>query len=802
MDLPEKDVVTSFNTTSFSTWSGPVAENDAPSLPPVRGEDNLIKAENATWSDRLFCITDYATDGTSLGPGLSPDFSAVDILHFTKNDFEPFRRMYRRYAGFRYDSIEVRVTATAPKSLVGGIFVGWWPYIDFFDETPSGTRNVYLDNAYAENCITFINSANANLMLFGDSADITFSIPWSFKTPYLPTRWIYTELPNGTQDTRPCPGWPLLWWKLAPSTAFVSSITTYPAKIQVFIKYVNPRFYGPIADVVSPSDFTKQSGAEPLAAAAVAMAADAGVSFISDAMFGSQTPAATNSAVDQSGTYAEPQAVQMSYFGDTQSTDFPSTHPIFRPDMLPSPDYKPPSIHNFLTRPQYIGSMTTGSHKLVAVNPFGLDDYKGQNYFGYFGLINQLWRGTIIFDVVVANHDFVELQLEAKISFPANYDLKGMEYQPTYRGAFSGSKMLTIPVPYLYPGDYQPVYDSPPDYDNTRSSTIFLDLDLSVISTMLDTVPVVPAYLFARAGPDFRFYQPYPPGLYNVEGITPATNRPPPDKKHLIVGVKKKQTKKKTTKDLSGMTKQINLPTTKIAEVFETTAEVTPDPGIYAAYDTVYDYMKLWSRSVSFIDYLPSEEPDTNPTVGLTSPCWFPPVDRARYVEDDNSWFCTQDYVSYLSHLFLYWRGSIATKVAFSSNRSDTITFGYISLAPIVSRTQARTPWSFAPGALPPNANFGAGTVATPYDLQPVLEVSVPYRGLNIWGHCIFNAYQRGIGTDSDFRPASVYTNIELVNDDGVLADSTYRKIDSDFALCFESVLPPYAFWRNRGNGS
>lgn len=781
MDLAEKDVTTSFTTTSFSTWSGPDVENDSPPLPPVRGSDDLIKGETATWSDRLFCITDFANVGTSIGPGISPDYGAIDILHFVRQEFEPFKRMYKRYAGFRYDAIDVRITATAPKAMVGGIFVGWWPYVDFFDEGPSGTRDVYLDNAFEENCIAFINSANTSLMLLGDSTDVQFAIPWSFKQPYLPTHWIEIEEPNSDQSFRPVPGWPILYWKMAPGTAFVSSISSFPAKIQIYLKFVNPVYYGPIEDTQPGARFEVQSGAEPLAAAAIAMAAEEGISYIADAMMGPATPGESNKAADPSGSYSEPQAVQMSYFGDTTSTGFPTTHPIFRADMLPTPAYKAPTIHDFLSRPQLIRTLSSGETHSIVVSPFAMDDYRGSTYFGYFGMINQLWRGTIIFDVVVAGHDFVELEVEIKVLFPGG-TIGGphIDHQPTYRGIFSGSKTVTVPFPYLYPMDYLPVYDKGPQPDNTRAITGMLSISVRVVSTMLDVVPVIPTYLFARAGPDFKFYQPYPPGLYNISQSSLIRSR-----------------------DFEKMEPQVNLPNTRMAEVFETTAQVTPDPKIYASYDTVYEYMKLWARAIPFADYNNSgdEEPIPDAATGLVSPCWFPPVDRARYVQDDNSWFCTQDYVSYLSILFLYWRGSIGAKIAFAKDmRSDHITFGHVAIGPIVDREPARMPWTADNGVLPPEANFGIGAVATPLDLQPVLEVSVPYRGLNLWGYTIYNMYQRGVGTDSDLKPGGVHTNIELVNGSGLLADSMYRKIDSDFALCFESVLPPYAYWRYRGH--
>lgn len=819
MDISEKQSTTDFSTTSnLSTWVGPDILTQPDAVSSVRGDDAQIKFEAADWTKRLLCLSDANQVGRELGPGISPDYGFHDVLEIMKGNYLPYQTMAPHYTGFRYDSIEIRVTISAPKALVGGLFVGWYPFVDYFDETVKGTIDVYLDNDFGVNCIPFLNSANTQFMFLSEAADCVFTIPWTFKYPYMPTSWILAENSNGSQDQRPCTGWPIIFWKLAQNASYVSTIAM-AATFEVYAKFNNPRFVGPI----NWESFEKQSGLEPLGAAALGAAAETGLSYIASVLSDSSETSSVTSVTSQNapGTYAEPQAVQMSYFGDTTTVGFPEAKPIFRGEMTMPSHASVPSVHDYLSRPQYLFSGHTGEGLWrVPITPnYSSSTKTGYSMFDYFSLVNQYWRGTLIYEIMIANHDFIECFLEVSVSFPGG-STGTIDQVPTLRTVFSGSKRVTVPVPYLFPLDYMPIADEFNESPYVGGLSAYLHINLVVRSTMLNVSPSVPFYVFLRAGPDFKFYQPYPPGLYHMEDDLEMVRVPRQEKADLqVVKAKPSSTKaknknknknKKETKavkqltkaDFYNMQKQIFLPLADETELADMGASITPDPGVLAACDTVYDYMKVWSRCVSFIDYDNDgdEEPIPNPSIGLSSPCWFPPVDRSRFATEDNSWFCTIDYVSYFSHLFLYWRGSIATKVAVSQNRTEPATYVYASLSAPAGRQPARAPWSFAPSDLPPDANFGAGAVATPVELQPVFELSIPYRGFNVWGYCIYNAYSRGICRGVDIPPPLVRNNIQTVNDDGVLADSTYRKIDADFALCQESVLPPVSYWRNRGH--
>ena len=168
MDIAETSRSTEFISDSIlSTWSGPATLVTPAPLSSVRESDDLVKAETADWTKRLLCLTDYHPVGTSLGPGLSPDYGYLDVLHIARFNYLPLMAVAPHYTGFRYDAIEIRVSISAPKALVGGVFVGWYPFVDYYDENVQGTIDVYLDNAFAPNCMQFLNTTNTQLMLQG-----------------------------------------------------------------------------------------------------------------------------------------------------------------------------------------------------------------------------------------------------------------------------------------------------------------------------------------------------------------------------------------------------------------------------------------------------------------------------------------------------------------------------------------------------------------------------------------------------------------------------------------------------------
>jgi hypothetical protein len=322
---------------------------------------------------------------------------------------------------------------------------------------------------------------------------------------------------------------------------------------------------------------------------------------------------------------------------------------------------------------------------------------------------------------------------------------------------------------------------------------------------MLDVAPVMLALVYVSAGPDFKFYQPFPPGLYDTplpaEKPTPATDKHSTSVDPFQEFARKREAKGKEVE----LDAHVGLPMLSDADVAHTRAGVTPDPGTMFAFEDFMDYMQIWSRAVPFSDYDPGdEEPIPSAAVGCVSPVWFPPVDRARDMDANNSWFFTIDYVHFFSILFMYWRGSISSKivVAPATVRGVDDSTVYVSLGHLAyTRQMSYCPFPYSSLDLPPLSNFGAGTVCTAPAFQPVLEVTVPYRGSNTWANCNVNFYNRGVVTVFDDPPPSpVFTNVVLQNtSNDVLADAMFRKADSDFSLGVCSTLPPPPFWIYRG---
>jgi len=213
----------------------------------------------------------------------------------------------------------------------------------------------------------------------------------------------------------------------------------------------------------------------------------------------------------------------------------------------------------------------------------------------------------------------------------------------------------------------------------------------------------------------------------------------------------------------------------------------------------------MWSRCIPFIGYDNSttQEPIPDADVGFKSASWYPPVDRASDEDANNSWYFTLDYIALLSSQFLYYKGAMGFKIVVSQNVDDRPQTGYVyaSLADPDNTVRQKThvPWTYDPNQVPPDSNFGAGTVLTPIGVQPILECTIPYRGSNTWSYTNNNAYTRDPNMFQTPN-ASVNNNVVLLNTtNNQLADAMFRKIGPDFDLGVETILPPPTFWISRG---
>lgn len=776
----ENDNITIETTSDLSEWAGPEMINPLIPLRPARDPRPTVEPDVFDWTNRLIEITAPYPDGIPMSSSESQTYYHFPLVATLKL-VDIFKDLLSKYYGFSYESITITLTASDPKGLVGGMMVGWWPYIDYFDKGPSQSMDAWKTDPLL--MTGMYNNPNTQLITFGASQDITMTVPWTFKFPFYLTKWVAEETLD-TQNGRPPHGAPILWMDILRS--FYVSGVTMPARIRIFAKFNGLKFYGPMRNA---SDLQAQSGAGAIAMAAVNAAAAAGATIVTDTLIDKFKALGGKSVTTgESGTdnFDRPQAVQMAYLGDTTSTGTPLVDPIFIPPTGQG-GADLPTIHDMLKRPQYIATYDTYRTDPVVLsnNPTGFGLNARSNYFQYFAMINRYWRGTLVLHVIVAGHPFVEVAVKAKVYYPGSTTVARQEFVEfaVHRSVFNGTKHLKIPIPYLTPNDYRPIVDKP----GASSSTTTVSLDVKVVSTMLDVAPTIPYYLFMSAGDDFAFYQPYPPGLYNVHEYANAGKLAPPDI-HVV----------------DDLVAQVGLPSTGQEEVANTRFAFTTDPGTLTSMNTLYDYMRIWSRCIPFKDYDNDgdEEPIPDAIPGFSSASWYPPIDRSADIGANNSWYFTLDYVAYLSSLFCFYRGGMGFKVIAASKNRPQEGYLYVSLGDsnVANRQRAHCPFPYDDAEIPPNANLGAGSVVTPIVHQPVLETTLPYRGVNIWSNVIWSAAKRGVARNDDAYNASVQTNIVLQNTgNDVLTDVMFRKAGVDFDLAVEAGLPPPTMWIARG---
>lgn len=793
----------------LSEFVGPeVMVSQNPSLIP-RNMNDLVEADELDWTQRLFSYEEMigSPNGIAIGPTDPPRYGSFHVFEFFQK-IEVLRVATQKYFAASWDSIDVRVTLSDPKNLVGGLFVGWWPYIDWYDKNSSETMDVIFGTTVDDNLLMqgFLNGPYVDTMLFGMSKDLAINIPWTFKTPL-----IFTDILRNYDESnfglRVPYGTPVVWWNMMRLSAYVSSVTN-PARLRFFVKFNNLKFFGP-----SNYSAFSQSGLEGVAIAevATAIAASSGVTAVTDAVTNLFVPKEEISETAEYGTFDRPQAVQLAYLGDTTSCDFAPTTAIFTPSLdMAAPEI--PSVHDFLSRPQYLfASNTDNPPSVVSNNPMcfiqGTDSLTMGNWFRFFGMLNRYWRGTINVHVIVAGHPMVEVEFTSRTTYNGYNGLlsptNASANIQTHRTVFPSSKSFLIPLPFCHMSDYLPIYDlypseGPPADIYLWSSNV--EISLRIVSTMLDVAPVIPYYIFVSAGPDFAFYQPCPPGLYrpvlgdfarkSVKSRTGPVNQ---------TG----QTGKEKEPDAVS---QVGLPLGDQVETVETRFRITSDPGTMVTLDTLEDYMKIWSRAMSFADYDNSgdQEPILDASVGFSTACWYPPIDRTADLDSNNSWYFTLDYIAYFSSLFMYYKGEMAFKVVTIKEIHEADEYIYVALSdPKIANQDIRqwthVPYTYNEHQLPPECNFGTGCVVTPISDQPVLDFSLPYRGENVWSYSIYNAALRGANLIyGPHTNAQVEHNIVL-QQTGVLADAVFRKIGPNFALAVEAGMPPPTMWVARG---
>lgn len=781
MDYVENTNAKSVTSSDLSQWVGPDV-SVAPPTYDIRNHSDTVEPDRFDWTNRLFALHELSgkPSGWSLGPSAPDQTLAIPLFNiFRVADI--LTPPFTRYRSFVYDSIEVRATISDPKGLVGGVHLGWYPFIDHFDKNPvESIAAIKLAGPTQWFQWQSNFSPNTQLAPFGTSADLSWSIPWTFKTPNWLTS-VALALDNSGPDERSPWGEPVFWWWQLPSAQSLVA-EGLPALLKIFISFKGLRFFGP------GPQLSLQSGLEVVAAAEVAtsVASALGTAIVGDSFLDRFLPKEEISEIGLTSTYDEPKSVQLAYFGDTTSCGFPLTTPIFSP-FLSGSNPTVPEVHEFLSRPQYLTTFV-GDGVNVHNNPLSPMQVSTPTYstwLRFFGMLNRYWRGTLNVHFIILGHPLVEVEFKATVRYlnsnnsdPLNSSLDFA----THTSLFPGTKHIVVPLPFLTTQDYIPVFDAYPDDDQPfQAATTFVNASIKVVSFVTPEVPVIPCAVYISAAPDFAFYQPIPPGLYNVAEFADVLGDPPPLSLQLQVG----------------------LPMMDQIEVARTRAALTTDPKTLVHLRTLNDYMKIWSRCVPFIDYNNDvdEEPIPSASVGFKSASWYPPIDRTADLDANNSWYFSLDYIALLSSLFLYYRGSMGFKLVTIPSVHSTAPYVFVALGDPVQRALTHCPFDASTLQLPPQSNFGTGAVVTPVTQQPILELSLPYRGDNIWSYSINNAYTRPFAS---LDGAALTGNAEVLNnlvllDDGILADAMFRKISPDFALGIEFGMPPFTMWAARG---
>jgi len=307
-----------------------------------------------------------------------------------------------------------------------------------------------------------------------------------------------------------------------------------------------------------------------------------------------------------------------------------------------------------------------------------------------------------------------------------------------------------------------------------------------VLSTMLDLDPTVHYAVFASAGEDFGYFQPRPPGQYLV--ATSALKAPE---------VPKQKKRVKVTRQYQ----QVRLPTVG-AEMHKIDIKATTDRGTLMPVNEFKELMALYSMVLE-VNLFQTDDTWTYP---LVFPNGFRPGTSLPATALPHDWYARQDYVGYLSSLFLCFRGDMNFKALVNLGPDLAINrpIAYVSLGDVNTSILAYSPWVVSPYLELGQANymnFGTGVATTVTAQQPIMEFCLPLRcGLPM---SYTSRYDSLKGDDFGIVSQNALVNTNILTGAGSeelgVVDIIYRKRGSNMDLFHEVLIPPYALWGMRG---
>lgn len=656
------------------------------------------------------------------------------------------KAMRNYYAFYRFKEIEVKMVFNCPKGITGYAFVGWYPFTDVADIPDAGRLSSREDSV---------------LVSYGAPSDVTLHIPYTYRSPMLststPTPSVYSNI------------------MILPQRFSIINGLVTDIPVNIFYRFVGLEFFGPSYKVQSRSHSNpvKAMVDEISAAASVLMGGDllSGPMGRYANLFKEVAGATQSLPLVDKNSELHPTHQMPCIIGDISSC-VPTKQSGIKAPYMPNinPGYyadceeKHP-ISSFVTRPQYYGSITVDSTSTrtfthypspsSAFNPQSTDPnfFKHPTWLQYFAYCSRYWAGSMYMHFVVASSEFQTIQASISVSYNGSADAN-VDTTKSIFETFSGDKVITVPLPYLAARDF---YDTIP-YE--LNGTMMANADISpwvvtstftIPSFFCDGTPMAHVAVFLSAGPDFRYYQPEPPGFKYMK--VPAASS--------------------STLSLSSMT--VGTPTAvkgSIANVYDAQCK-------FKASQTVVDTDIQYCERLSPMLELSSVEQLSQ----MWSTCWAKGVYADSYLpavlgpalcySHGSLGLGSQDFVSMAARIFLRFKGSVSHKIINKPDNTTPVTY--------LSQTPQNYPWS-APGALPGTspkyvpANPGVGLALTSPNLQPVLDAT-------------FTPFGRFFASET----AYLSTSSNPYDHDGV-PDIIYRRCGSDIQFFTELLVPLTSF--------
>lgn len=658
----------------------------------------------------------------------------------------PMARVLANFAFMTWDSISVRITFSSPKSLIGAIAGSAIPFnvTDFATATLAGFSIAAEIQSMTK---------HAFVVPFGTSQDVELNLPWSFRTPVIPTKY----LTHNPVSDRMMPGDYVLVLRDLAAVSVVD-LTNPACDIIVFVKYNGVKMFGPVdvpmiaqsavlGNILSSAAIHAASKAVP---DAIEFATSTACEY-TGMCTSSQAKAAASTLSQMANDYITPTAMLPSPYGDFPGS---STSTGIRhnnsPDRIFETDSQKHSFMEFLSRPTLLQTVTSSdvvNRFTNDISSFSATRNRAQaTWFSYFGQMARYWTGSIDLYFVVCGHPMIEVDFRAALGYA--YDEGSFTTVPSlvttnatfssyknYNSVFSGSRVIKVTLPHLASRECTPVKLNPTGrtLPATAYATTFLDVRLITRSSAIGPLVNVPYVVYVAAGPDFQFLDPRPPVSY----LRPQASL---------------------------------YPTENMGELIPGSSH---SPTITHLQPLIYleDVADLWSR------FRGSGE----------SQLIYPAMDLVTNTSTTAavSW---NDIVSFISRPFLCFSGDISYKVITDRELPVNVALSYAD--PVPARNVSRAVANDST-VIPPFCDPAKGTVLTTTGLQPMLEFHATYRGVNTLSFVCSRLDELPVNHNNT-ENAPLDSNLFMTT---AQADIVYRKAGSNFRLHYETCLPDENYW-------